>query len=299
MHHYFSWERILGIIIKEFKEMSHDVVTGLLIVLIPLAQILLFAYTINNNPKHLPTVIVAADESDLTHKFIDELRLSSYFNIIGENISPQAADELMKKGTAQFAIYFPPNFTKDLIRGDKPQLLIEADATDPASVSYAFAALNEVGQRYFDGFAGSLDYLRAMPPPVDIVIHPKYNPEIITRYNIIPGLLASILSLTLVTLTSLAIVRERENGTMEVLLTTPLRPTEIIIGKVIPYVIVAYIQAILIILLSHYLFKVPIYGSVALLLLACFPFILGNLVLGVAFSPGLCFHFMVYPNGGK
>lgn len=284
MQHYFSYERIAAIVIKEFKEISHDVVTGLLIIFIPLAQLLLFAYTINNNPKHLPTVIVAADESDLTRKFIDDLKISSYFNIIGENVSPGDADELLKNGKAQFAIYFPPNFTKDLIRGDKPQLLVEADATDPATVSYAFSVLNTVGQLYFDNFTGTLDYLRPTPPPIEIVIHPKYNPEAITQYNIVPGLLSGILSLTLVILTALAIVRERENGTMEIMLTTPLRPTEIILGKMIPYVIIAYIQAIIILLLSYYLFNIPIFGSVTLLLATCFPFILCNLVLGIAFS---------------
>jgi ABC-2 type transport system permease protein len=284
MQFYFSWERMLGIIIKEFKEMSHDLGTALLIVMIPLVQIILFSYTINNNPKHLPTVIVSADESPMTRKLVDNLKISSYFDIIGENQSPAQADELLKTGKAQFAIYFPPNFTRDLIRGDKPELLIEADATDPASVSYAFSALNEVGNLFFNSFTGSLDFLHPLPVPIDIKIHPKYNPEIITQYNIIPGLLSAILSLSLVVLTALAVVRERENGTMEVLLTTPLRPTEIIVGKMIPYVIIAYIQAVIIILISHYLFRIPIYGSVTLLLFACFPFILANLALGLTFS---------------
>jgi ABC-2 type transport system permease protein len=284
MKFYFSWERIYAVIIKEFKEISHDAATALLIVFIPLAQILLFAYTINNNPKNLPTVIVAADQSNMTRKIVDNLKISGYFNIIGENYSPAQADELLRSGKAQFAIYFPPNFTRDLIRGDKPQLLIEADATDPASVSYAFAALNQLSIHFFNSFTGSLDFLRPLPPPIDIKVHAKYNPEIITRYNIIPGLLAAILSVTLVILTALAIVRERENGTLEILLTTPLRPTEIIIGKIIPYVIVAYMQALVIILLSHFLFKIPIFGSPVLLLFACFPFIIANLVLGISFS---------------
>jgi len=283
----FSWERMWAIVAKEFKEMRHDPITAIMIIMIPLVQILLFAYTINNDPKHLPTVIVSADESIMTRDIINELQLSTYFQIMEGFHSPDEADHLLKTGAATFAIYFPANFTRDLIRGDKPQILIEADATDPAAVGYALSAFNQLSHIFFANFTGTLDFLRPNEAPIDVNVHPKYNPNRITQYNIVPGLLSAVLSMTMVLVTALAVVREREVGTLEVLLTTPLRPMEIIIGKIIPYIVIAYLQAMVILLLAHFLFHIPVHGSVLLLLSVCFPFILANLVLGITFS-SLC-----------
>jgi len=280
----FSWERTWSIVVKEFKELAHDPSTSAMIIFIPLIQIILFAYAINNDPKHLPTVVVSADESIFTRTIMSDLQISRYFKILPGNHSTQTANHLFKSGKTQFALYIPPNFTKDLIRGNPPQLLIEADATDPSSVGYALSAFNEVSQIFYRNITGSLDYLATPPPPVNIAVHAKYNPNRITQFNIVPGLLSSVLSLTLVLVTALAVVRERESGTMEILLTTPLRPGEIIIGKIIPYIVLAYLQALIILFLSHFLFFIPIHGSIALLLFCCFPFIIANLALGITFS---------------
>jgi ABC-2 type transport system permease protein len=281
---HFFLQRTYAIVRKEFKEMLQDPVTTSMVLLIPLIQIILFAYTINNDPKHLPTVVVSEDSSDISRNIISDLQLSGYFDVLPGIHSLEQAEHLFKSGKAQFAIQIPTDFTKKLIHGSRPQLLIEADSTDPAAVGYALSSFNELSFLFAKHFTGPLEYLSPGVSPIDIIVHSKYNPNRITQYNIVPGLLSAVLSLTLVLVTALAVVRERESGTMEVLLTYPLRPSEIIIGKIIPYIILAYSQALLILFMSYFVFNIPIKGSLFLLLTSCFPFILANLALGITFS---------------
>src|SRR3990167_5308016 len=281
---HFSWQRLWAIILKEFTQMKRDRLTFAMIIGIPLIQLILFGYAINNDPKYLPTAVVSADESIFTRNIIARLQTSNYFKILDGNKSMAEADHLLRTGKVQFVIYFPQNFSKRLIHGDKPQLLIEADATDPAATSNALATIRNLIEINAQSYTGSLDYLNRQGSPIDLIIQPKYNPERITQYNIVPGLLGVVLTMTMVIITSQAVTRERERGTMESLLAMPVRPLEVILGKLIPYIAVGYIQVILILLAAHYLFAVPVNGSLTLLFVVCLPFIIANLAVGLAFS---------------
>ena len=280
----FSWGRLWAIILKEFIQMKRDRFTFALMIGIPLIQLILFGYAINSDPKHLPTAVVAADQSVFTRAIITNLQNSQYFKILDGNKSRAEADWLLRTGKAQFVIYIPQNFTEKLIRGEHPELLLEADATDPAATSYSISVFQNINQSIAKIFSGGVSYLQQNANPINLIIQPKYNPERITQYNIVPGLLGVVLTMTMVVITSLAITRERERGTMESLLAMPVRPLEVMIGKLTPYIIVGYIQVIVILFIAHFLFKVPIDGSVLLLFAAAFPFIVANLAVGLTFS---------------
>lgn len=281
---YFSWERLWAIILKEFTQMKRDRVTFAMIIGIPLIQLILFGYAINSDPKHLPTAVIAADQSVFTRQFTVGMQNSSYFTLMDKAKTEQQAETLLAQGKIQFIVFIPPRFTEKLIRNNNAQILVEADATDPAATSYALSALQGLVASFNKNLTGPLSKLHVNSPPVTLIIQPKYNPARNTQYNIVPGLLGVVLTMTMVVITSLAITRERERGTMESLLAMPVRPIEVILGKLIPYILVGYIQVLLILFAAAYLFHVPTEGSILLLLIACLPFIAANLAVGLTFS---------------
>ncbi|WP_035895431.1 ABC transporter permease [Legionella oakridgensis] len=277
--------RLLAVIIKEFIQMRRDKATFAMIVGIPLIQLILFGYAINLNPRHLPTAIVGDDHSDMSRRILKSMENSTYFQFINPSSSEREANDLLKTGKVQFVINFPPDFSHDLLKGLKPSLLLEADATDPAATSRAVEVFSELAHLALnEDLTGPLESLRAGSPPYIPLVHAVYNPLAITAYNIVPGLLGVVLTMTMVVITALAITREYERGTMENLLATPLRPLEVMIGKVLPYIIVGYIQILLILLMAKFLFNVPMQGSILLLLVLCLPFIAANLMMGLTFS---------------
>lgn len=277
--------RLLGVITKEFIEMRRDKATFLMILAIPLMQIMLFGYAINTNPKNLPTAIINADHSDLTRRILKSMENSTYFRFIAPESSEEEAHRMLKRGEVQFVVNFPINFSRNIIRGLKPMLLLEADATDPAATSRALQVFNDLASLALKNELRSLlGNEKAQAPPYQPIIHATYNPLAITAYNIVPGLLGVVLTMTMVVVTALVITREHERGTMENLLATPLTPLEVMIGKILPYIIVGYIQVVLILSLAKLLFHVPMQGSIVLLLLLCLPFIAANLSIGLTFS---------------
>jgi ABC-2 type transport system permease protein len=281
----YSLHRLLAIIVKEFVHIKRDKRTFALIVLIPLVEIILFGYAINSDPKYLPTVVVTSDYSSFTRSLIAGMRNSEYFYVTKTLTSEAEADQMLAKGEAQFVLNIPSNFTHDLVRGKRPAILLEADATDPAATGNAIAAMKVLVDTVFKSdLQGALNSLNSKPPPVDLRIHAKYNPAVITQYNILPGLMGVILTMTMVVITSVAMTREREHGTMESLLATPVQPVEVMVGKVLPYIIVGYIQAFILIAVAYLLFSVPIQGSVLLTFLLAMPFIAANLAVGLLFS---------------
>lgn len=284
MNNYFSWQRLWAIILKEFTQMKRDRVTFGMMVGLPLLQLILFGYAINTDPKKLPAAVISADHSTFTRDLTIAIQNSSYFSILPKIQDQAVAEKLLARGDIQFIIYIPPNFTERLLRNQRPQILIEADATDPATTGNAITALQDINHSLFDNVSGSLSYLQAAKSPIDMVIQAKYNPGRITQYNIVPGLLGVVLTMTMIIITALAITRERERGTMESLLAMPVRATEVMFGKLIPYILVGYVQVSLILIISHLLFNIPIYGSVTLLFIACLPFIAANLAVGLMFS---------------
>lgn len=281
----FSFGRLFAILQKEFFQMRRDRISIGMILIIPLMQLILFGFAINTNPKQLPTALLVSDQSAFTRTIVQALQHTDYFKIVAEPNSARIAEKMMEQGKILFIITIPSDFTYRLLRNHHPQLLIEADATDSVAVSSAISALNGLTPTIFDHLLkGSVADLSPEKPAVNYVVHSKYNPEAITQYNIVPGLLGVVLTMTLVMVTCMAITRERERGTMESLLATPVQPLEVIIGKIIPYIIVGYIQALLILFFSHYLFHIPIHGNIFLLLVAILPFIAANLAVGLTFS---------------
>ncbi len=281
----FSLHRFFAVILKEFIQMRRDKLTFGMMVGIPMVQLILFGYAINSNPKHLPTAVYAADNSPFSRTFIWALHNSSYFDLTREAHSAAEIKTWLAEGKVQFAVTVPVDFSRKLLRGEKPDLLLEADATDPSAVGFATAAINALTATVLDrDLTGPLARLRGSSPPFNLVIHQLYNPESISQYNIVPGLMGVMLTMTMVMITGLAITRERERGTMENLLSTPVHPGEVIVGKIVPYIMVGYVQVMLVLLAAKFLFDVPFIGSVPLLVGLTFLFIVANLAVGITFS---------------
>jgi ABC-2 type transport system permease protein len=281
----FTFHRLWAIVLKEFIQMRRDRVTFGMMVGIPLLQLMLFGYAINSDPRHLPTALRMADHGPFARSLVAALRQSEYFAIVREAETEAEAARLLEVGEVQFVINIPEDFTRRLLRGERPTVLLEADATDPAATGPAIAAARMLASSVFDrDLNGPLAPLRGRPGPVDFQIHAHYNPENITQYNVVPGLMGVVLTMTMVVITALAITRERERGTMENLLATPVRPFEVMVGKIIPYIVVGYIQVSLILIAARFLFHVPLVGSLPLVYAVAFLFIAANLAMGITFS---------------
>lgn len=281
----FSPGRWFGIVVKEFIQLQRDRLTFGMIVGIPVLQLLLFGFAINSDPRQLPTAVLSMDHSPYSRSIVAALQYSGYFAISATARSTRDVDELLAHGRVQFAITIPEDFSRRLVRNEQPVLLVEADATDPASTSNALATLGTlVDAVVARDAAGVLQPRPAAPPRVEVRVHRRYNPEGVTQYNIVPGLIGVILTMTMVLMTGLALTRERERGTYENLLATPALPIEVMTGKVVPYILIGLVQVSLVLAAARYVFDVPFQGSLALLYLVVLLFIAANLALGITFS---------------
>jgi ABC-2 type transport system permease protein len=280
-----SLHRLWAIVLKEFIQMKRDRVTFGMMIGIPLMQLMLFGFAINSDPRHLPTAVHVADTGPFARTLVQALRTSDYFHIVHEAETEAETQRLLQLGDVQFVVNIPVDFSRRLLRGERPVVLIEADASDPAATGPALTAVSKLAATVFNrDLPGPLAKLKARDGPVDFRIHAHYNPENITQFNVVPGLMGVVLTMTMVVITALAITRERERGTMENLLATPVRPFEVIVGKILPYIAVGYIQVTLILLAAHFLFHVPMLGSLPLLYAVSFLFIAANLAVGITFS---------------
>ncbi len=283
--HRFTFHRFWAIVLKEFIQMKRDRLTFAMMVGIPLMQLMLFGFAINSDPKHLPTAIRSADQGPMARALVAALKQTDYFTLVRETASETEAARLLELGDVQFVINLPADFSRRLLRGERPTVLIEADATDPAASGPALAAARAIAASVLDReLTGPLARLRSKAGPVNFAVHAHYNPENITQYNVVPGLMGVVLTMTMVVITALAITRERERGTMENLLATPVRPFEVMTGKILPYIAVGYIQLTLILLAARLVFGVPMVGSLALVYAVSLVFIAANLAMGITFS---------------
>ena len=281
----FSWSRWVGIIVKEFIQLRRDRLTFGMIIGIPVLQLILFGYAINSDPKRLPTAVLAADAGPYSRTLLAAMQTSGYFRLEKQVASQRELDELLAQGRVQFGVTIPENFDRKLVRGERPVLLVEADASDPAAIGNAVAALQQVVFSSLQrDLSGSLADLKPVGPPVEMRVHRRYNPEGVTAYNIVPGLIGTILTMTMVLMTGLAMTRERERGTFENLLATPALPIEVMTGKIVPYILIGLIQVSLIIGCALALFEVPMQGNALLLYFVVLIFIAANLTLGITFS---------------
>jgi len=281
----FSLSRWIGIIVKEFIQLKRDRLTFGMIIGIPVLQLVLFGYAINADPKRLPTAVLAADSSPYSRTLLSAMQTSGYFRLDRFVSNENDLDHLLARGEVQFAVTIPENFGRKLVRGERPVLLVEADASDPAATSNAIAALSQIALNALSrDLSGPLSDLKPVTPPFDVRVHRRYNPEGVTAYNVVPGLIGTILTMTMVLMTGLAMTRERERGTFENLLSTPALPLEVMTGKIVPYILIGLIQVSLIIACALLLFEVPMQGSPLLLYFVVLIFIAANLTLGITFS---------------
>jgi ABC-2 type transport system permease protein len=281
----FSPRRVWAILVKEILQMRRDRLTLAMILGVPLMQLFLFGFAINLNPRDLPAAIAINDPGPLARSIVAGLANSSYFKIIEQTNDPAHARRLLQEGKVLFVVEIPPNFSRDIVRGQRPDLLIEADATDPAAGSFAIAAFNQLATTALrDDLVGPLASRAQSPPPFNPVQHLLYNPESNTQYNVVPGLLAVILTMTMVLMTCLALTRERERGTYENLLAMPATPLEIMVGKIAPNILVGAVQSAIILLMARFVFHVPMIGSLLLLAGALAVYVIANLAVGYTFS---------------
>ena len=281
----FSFARVAAIIVKEFQQMLRERLTFAMAIGVPVMQLILFGYAINNDPKDLPTALVAYDNGPLARSLVATVQNTGYFHIVAQPATEAQAERLLETGEVQFVLAIPPDFSRRVVRGEKPAVLVAVDAADPSAGSNAIAALGQITPLALaHDLKGALAGLQPREPPFELRIHRRYNPEGLTRYNIVPGLIGTILTMTMVMLTSLAMTRERERGTMENLLATPVRPFEVMVGKITPYIIIGYLQLVVIILAAVLLFEVPVVGSFTLLMAVIGLFMLANLGVGFTFS---------------
>ncbi|TJY62127.1 ABC transporter permease [Sinimarinibacterium sp. CAU 1509] len=281
----FSFARLGAMVRKEFIQVRRDRLTFAMMIGIPVVQLALFGFAINSDPKHLPTAVVVEDHSAFSRSLLASMQASDYFDLVETHARIDAAQGMLRDGDVQFLLTIPTDFARTLVRGERPALLLEADASDPAATSNALAVLDPLVRSAMTAeLRGPLASLATASAPFEWNVHRLYNPEGITQYNIVPGLMGVILTMTMIIMTALGVTREIERGTMENLLAMPVRPLEVLIGKILPYVLVGYVQVLVILLASHYVFAVPIVGSLAWLVICVLVFIVANLTVGITFS---------------
>ena len=281
----FALARIKAVLLKEFVQMRRDRATFAMMVGVPIMQLIMFGFAINSDPRHLPTALIDRDHSSFSRSVIYAAENSTFMDITHRPASEAQAEKLMREGEVNFIFIIPENFARDLVRGDRPQVLLVADATDPSASSGAVNSMRQIVdlgiKRDLSGISSSL---ATTNDPVDVVLHKRYNPAGITQYNIIPGLLGIIIAMTMTMITAVAITREKERGTMENLLAMPIKPMEMMIGKVSPYVIIGYVQTCVVLIASEFVFDIPMAGSHFVLFAAVTIYIIVNLLIGFLFS---------------
>lgn len=279
-----SLGRIVAVLLKEFVQLRRDRLTFAMLVGVPILQLLLFGYAINGDPRQLPTAVVALDDGPFVRSIVRAAENSGYFRVVAA-ASDGEAEALLQRGEVQFVLVVPADFSRRLLRGEKPALAVYADAADPSATGPAVAALQQLPQLALaHELKGPLAHLRGGAAPFDVRLHRRYNPEGISAYNVVPGLMGVILTMTLVMMTAMAMTRERERGTLENLLATPVRPIEMMAGKILPYVLMGYVQVLIVFSAAQWLFSVPMAGSFWLLTAMVLLFIVATLTVGFTFS---------------
>ena len=280
-----SWARVFAVFLKELVQMRRDRPTFAIMLMVPVMQLVLFGYAINNDPRHMPAVVEMREDGPMTRAFLASLTQSTFIDLVAVTQRAEDGEAMIRSGDATFLISIPEGFERRLVRGERPPILIAADASDPVAAGGAISAIQQIAQQAFaPDLQGPLAFLAPSPPPYEIVVHRRYNPAGVTAFNIVPALLGVILTMTMVMITSIALTRETERGTMENLLATPVRPLEVMIGKTTPYVGVGAVQVAIVLIVAMLLFRIPFTGSVLAFLLAVTLFILANLMLGYLIS---------------
>jgi ABC-2 type transport system permease protein len=285
MSRFFSFSRLTALLIKETIQMRRDRLTFAMMLGVPLMQLLLFGFAINNDPKSLPAALVTSSTDHYVRAMVSALELTGYYRFVAVGVSAEEAEALIQRGDVSFVVTIPSDFARRVDRGDHPQLLIEADATDPSVASGAISTLSTVAAQALQREQGTeIQQAAAQEQALEVVVHRRYNPEGISQYNIVPGLLGVILQMTMVMMTAMALTRETERGTMENLLAMPVSPFEIMLGKILPYLAVGAVQVSVVLVAAKLIFGVPFMGALPLLLGAVLVFVLSLVLLGYTIS---------------
>jgi ABC-2 type transport system permease protein len=281
----FSLHRLFAMLAKEFIQMRRDRITFAMMLGVPLMQLILFGFAINNDPRGLPSALVTASHDRFSRAIVAALEQTGYYRFDHVTASAAEAEVLIAKGDVAFVVTIPSDFSRRILRNDHPQILIEADATDPSVASGAISTLGSVAATALNRERG-VEYQTnaAAKGALDVVVHRRYNPEGVSQYNIVPGLLGVILQMTMVMMTGMALTRETERGTMENLLAMPANPLEIMLGKVLPYLVVGAVQVVVVLAAAKLLFHVPFAGSLPLLLGVIILFVFALVLLGYTIS---------------
>ena len=277
--------RLSALLVKETIQMRRDRLTFAMMLGIPLIQLMLFGFAINLDPKNLPAALVAPTQDRFTRAMVSALELTGYYRFVTTEATAAEAEAMIQRGDVSFVVTVPSDFGSRVERGDAPTILIEADATDPAVASGAISTLGTVAAEALSRETGDEAMAeRQSSSALSVVVHRRYNPEGITQYNIVPGLLGVILQLTMVMMTAMALTRETERGTMENLLSMPATPLEIMLGKVLPYLAVGAVQVVVVLVAARAIFGVPFVGALPLLLGGILLFVLALVILGYLIS---------------
>jgi ABC-2 type transport system permease protein len=280
-----SWRRLRALLTKEFIQMRRDRITFAMMLGVPLLQLLLFGFAINNDPKDLPAALVTASHDAFSRSMVSALELTGYYRFDHVAASAAEAERLIERGEVAFVVTIPSDFGARVVRGDRPRILVEADATDPAAASGAISTLGTVAsQALLRATGDEAAAAEAAAGRLEVVVHRRYNPEGISQYNIVPGLLGVILQMTMVMMTAMALTRESERGTMENLLAMPSTPIEVMLAKILPYLAVGAVQVTVVLVAARGLFAVPFVGGLGVLIAAVFVFVLALVLLGYAIS---------------
>jgi ABC-2 type transport system permease protein len=281
----FSLGRLWAIMLKELIQLRRDRLTFAMMVGIPIIQMALFGFAINGDPKSLPTAVIAQERTVYTRSLVRALENTGYFAVLHPDIDERQAQAMLAAGDVQFVLTVPAGFARALERGERPALLLEADATDPAATGNAIGAVQQLAATALQhDLKGALAPRATSATPFEWRIHRRYNPEGITQYNVVPGLMGVILTMTMIMMTALGITREVERGTMENLLATPVHALEVMVGKIAPYIAIGYVQVTIILLAARYVFGVPFVGALGWLLLGTLAFIAASLTVGITIS---------------
>ena len=285
MGSFFSFQRLAALLIKEFIQMRRDRVTFAMMLGVPLMQLVLFGYAINSDPKHLPAVLVSSGTDHYVRAMVSSLELTGYYRFIKVGATAEEAENMIADGRVSFVVTIPSDFATRVDRNDRPQMLIEADATDPSVASGAISTLSTVASQALLREQGMQQQAQqSADSALQVIVHRRYNPDGVTQYNIVPGLLGVILQMTMMMMTAMALTREVERGTMENLLAMPASPVEIMLGKVLPYFGVGLVQVTVVLTAAKLLFGVPFVGSLSLLLGAILAFVFALVILGYTIS---------------
>ena len=281
----FSFRRLRALMTKELIQMRRDRITFAMMIGVPLMQLMLFGFAINSDPKGLPAALVAPTQDRFTRAMVSALETTGYYRFTHVGVTATEAEFLIARGDVSFVVTVPSDFGRRVLRGDQPQILIEADATDPSVASGAISTLGTVAaDALLRETGGEVEAKSRAASQLSVVVHRRYNPEGITQYNIVPGLLGVILQMTMVMMTGMALTREIERGTMENLLSMPVTPPEVMLGKVLPYFAVGAVQVIVVLAVAKLVFGVPFLGSLPLLLAGVGLFVMALVILGYLIS---------------